>query len=114
MDPNRYSSRRPDGLAALAAAVDELAAQDLDSLSDPALAEQVLALRRLVDRPEGQCSRPSPPWMPAAALEPLARPADAHDRRSGSQRTADASVSWPAGPWKGAGSPRRPVGSDPS
>ena len=57
MDSNTHSSpqlgRRPGGLATLAAAVDELAAQDLDGLNDVALAERVLTLRRLVDRLEG-------------------------------------------------------------
>ncbi|HEX2156358.1 MAG TPA: hypothetical protein VHS79_05145 [Actinomycetes bacterium] len=68
MESNTYSSRRPDGLAALAAAVDELAARDLDSLADPALAEQVLALRRLVDRLEGQ-------WLKTlAAVDARGRP----------------------------------------
>ena len=38
-------------------AVDGLAAQDLDGLTDAALAEQVLALRRLVDRLEGHWLR---------------------------------------------------------
>ena len=47
------STGRPDRLAALTAAVDALAALDLDGLTDAALAEQVLALRRLVDRLEG-------------------------------------------------------------
>jgi hypothetical protein len=45
---------RPDRLAALTAAVEELAAHDLDRLSDVALAEQVLELRRLLDRLEGR------------------------------------------------------------
>ncbi len=58
MNPNTHSTAasggRPDGLAALAAAVDELAAQDLDGLPDTVVAEQALALRRLVDRLEGQ------------------------------------------------------------
>jgi Domain of unknown function (DUF222) len=45
-----------------------------------------------------------------AALAPLARPADAGDTRTGSQRNADAWPSWPAGPWRPAGCPR-PVGS---
>ncbi|HEV3503906.1 MAG TPA: DUF222 domain-containing protein, partial [Actinomycetes bacterium] len=60
MDSNTYSAppsgppdRQPDGLAALAAEVDALAAQDLDSLPDPIRAERVLQLRRLVDRLEG-------------------------------------------------------------
>ena len=50
MDSNTHSAGRvtrlvggrPDHLAALAAAVDGLAAQDLDGLADAALAEQVL------------------------------------------------------------------------
>jgi hypothetical protein len=61
MDSNTYSasrSARPaaggsEGLAALAAAVDSLAVQDLDGLSDAVRAERVLELRRLVDRLEG-------------------------------------------------------------
>jgi Domain of unknown function (DUF222) len=57
MDSNTHSTRRPtgwpDGLAGLAAAVDDLAAQELDRLTDAALAEQVLGLRRLLDRLEG-------------------------------------------------------------
>jgi hypothetical protein len=62
MDSNTYSiggstrpaAGRPDGLAALAAPVEELAAQDLDGLADPVRAERVLELRRLLDRLEGQ------------------------------------------------------------
>ena len=42
------------GLGPLAEAVDDLAAQDLDQLPDAALAEETLALRRLLDRLEGQ------------------------------------------------------------
>jgi len=73
MDPNTHSNDRPterptdrpterpagghagrsEELATLAAAVDGLAAQDLDRLTDAALARQVLELRRLVDRLEG-------------------------------------------------------------
>ena len=45
--------RPPDGLAALTAAVEGLAAQDLGGLPDAARAERVLALRRLLDRLEG-------------------------------------------------------------
>jgi hypothetical protein len=52
MDSNMYSTP-PDGLAALAAEVQALAAQDLDSLPDAARAERVLELRRLPDRLEG-------------------------------------------------------------
>jgi hypothetical protein len=57
MDSNTYSichpAGSPDGLTALAAAVDGLAAQELDRLPDAVLAEQVLVLRGLVDRLEG-------------------------------------------------------------
>jgi hypothetical protein len=45
---------RPGRLAALTAAVDDLATQKLDGLADTVQAEQVLELRRLVDRLEGQ------------------------------------------------------------
>jgi hypothetical protein len=51
------SGRAPDALAALAAAVEELAAQDLNRLPDAVLAEQVLELRRLLDRQEGHWLR---------------------------------------------------------
>jgi len=58
MDSNTHSThrplRRPDGLAALAAAVDQLAAQDLDGLPDGVRAQRVLELRGMVDRLEGQ------------------------------------------------------------
>ena len=53
MDSNTHSTSRPDRLAALAAEVDGLAAQDLDRLADAALADRVLELRRLADRLEG-------------------------------------------------------------
>jgi hypothetical protein len=53
MDSNVHSVERPDRLAPLAAAIDELAAQDLNDLPDAALAEQVVRLRRLLDRLEG-------------------------------------------------------------
>jgi Domain of unknown function (DUF222) len=43
----------PDGLTALAAVVDQLAAQDLAGLPDPVRAQRVLGLRRLLDRLEG-------------------------------------------------------------
>jgi Domain of unknown function (DUF222) len=57
MDSNTYSTGTPEGLAALAAAVDGLAAQDLDGLSDAVRAERVLGLRRLLDRLEGHWLR---------------------------------------------------------
>jgi hypothetical protein len=53
MDPNTHSTSTPDGVTALAAAVDRLAAQDLDGLADAVRAERVLELRRLLDRLEG-------------------------------------------------------------
>lgn len=51
--PTSRSTGRSDPLAALASAVDQLAAQNLDGLPDAVAAEQVLALRRLLDRLEG-------------------------------------------------------------
>jgi Domain of unknown function (DUF222) len=58
MDANTSSTedpvRGPDRLAALTAAVDGLATQDLSRLTDVALAAQVLEMRRLLDRLEGQ------------------------------------------------------------
>ena len=57
MDSNTHSSGGPDRLASVVAADEELAAEDLDRLTDAALAEEVLALRRLLDRLEGQWLR---------------------------------------------------------
>jgi hypothetical protein len=51
--PDRPPVGQPDDLAALTAAVDELAARDLDGLSEVVRAERVLALRQLADRLEG-------------------------------------------------------------
>src|SRR4029453_13601790 len=53
MDSNTHSVGAPARLGALVAAVDGLAAQDLDRLGDAALAEQVVQLRRQLDRLEG-------------------------------------------------------------
>jgi hypothetical protein len=53
MDSNWCSNELPEGLTGLAAAVDDLATQDLDGLTDAARAERILALRRLLDRQEG-------------------------------------------------------------
>jgi Domain of unknown function (DUF222)/HNH endonuclease len=53
MDSNTHSTARSDGLTALAAAVDGLAAEDLVGLTDAVRAERVLELRRLLDRLEG-------------------------------------------------------------
>jgi hypothetical protein len=71
------STGRPDGLAALSAAVDELASQDLNRLLDTVVAERVLRLRRLVDRLEGQ-------WLKALAT------VDGGGAASGAVRTARA------------------------
>jgi hypothetical protein len=46
-----------DQLGSLPAAVDALATEDLDRLTDAALAEDVVALRRWLDRLEGQWLR---------------------------------------------------------
>src|SRR5919107_1137583 len=53
MDSNTHSGEPAAGLAALASAVDQLAAQDLTGLPDAVRAERVLGLRRLLDRLEG-------------------------------------------------------------
>jgi hypothetical protein len=53
MDSNTCSLDLSDELAALAAAVDRLAARDLHGLDDAVRADRVLVLRRLVDRLEG-------------------------------------------------------------
>ena len=54
MDSNTHSTSRADQLAP---AIDELAAEDLDGLGDGVLAEQVLQVRRQLDRLEGQWLR---------------------------------------------------------
>ena len=54
MDSTQQSSRESDWLAVLAGVADGLAAQDSNRLTDAALAEQVLELRRLLDRLEGR------------------------------------------------------------
>jgi hypothetical protein len=65
MDSNTHSTEQPTSpaagqagrLTALAAAVDELAVQDLDGLPDAVLAEEVIWLRWLLDRLEGRWLR---------------------------------------------------------
>ena len=52
--PARSGAQSPDGLAALTAAIEGLAAQNLDGQSDAVRAERVLVLRGLLDRLEGQ------------------------------------------------------------
>ncbi|HEV8650555.1 MAG TPA: DUF222 domain-containing protein [Actinomycetes bacterium] len=56
-EPAAGLAGQPVGLAMLAAAVQELAAQDLTGLPDGVAAERVLALRGLLDRLEGQWLR---------------------------------------------------------
>jgi hypothetical protein len=53
MDSNTHSDSSADGLTALAAVIEQLAAQDRGGLSDAVRAERVLVLRRLLDRLEG-------------------------------------------------------------
>ena len=53
MDSNTHSTGRSKGLGALAAELQDLAAQDPDRLSDATLAERVLVFRGLMDRLEG-------------------------------------------------------------
>jgi hypothetical protein len=55
MESNGCSDAVPEGLRALAADIDDLATEDLDGFTDASLAEEFLALRRLVDCLEGQC-----------------------------------------------------------
>ena len=61
MEPNTHSAPpsgwRPERLAGLAAEIDRLAAEDLDQLPDAALAQQLLALRQLADRPMAPTTR---------------------------------------------------------
>jgi len=57
MDSNTSSAERPAGLGRLAAAVDELAGQDLAGLTDAEAAARVLVLRGLLERLEGQWLR---------------------------------------------------------
>ena len=53
MDPNTHSVEWPASLAALAAVVDQLAAEDLDALPDSEAARRVLVLHGLIERLEG-------------------------------------------------------------
>jgi len=57
MKSNTHSMQEPAGLGRLTAAVQQLAAQDLDALPDGEAAARVLVLRRLLDRLEGQWLR---------------------------------------------------------
>ena len=57
MDSNTHSIRRSGRLAALVAEIDALLAQDLDGLTEVALADDVLELRPQIDRLEGRWLR---------------------------------------------------------
>jgi hypothetical protein len=57
MNPNTHSSEWSGGLGLLAAAVDQLATDDLNALPDAEAAQRVLVLRRLIERLEGQWLR---------------------------------------------------------
>ena len=57
MNSNSHSMELPASLTALAAVIDQLAAEDLDGLTDAQAAQRVLVLRRLVDRLEGHWLR---------------------------------------------------------
>jgi Domain of unknown function (DUF222)/HNH endonuclease len=54
MDSNTYSVGGPAGLAALAAELQSLAAQEVEGLSDGARAQRILQLQGLADRLDGQ------------------------------------------------------------
>ena len=57
MDSNTHSThppRQPDGLATVAAGLHQLATVDLDRLPTPAVAGQLLGLRRVLDALDGQ------------------------------------------------------------
>jgi hypothetical protein len=69
------SPGRPGRLAALAAAVEELATQEPDGLPDAVRAEEVLVLRRLLDRLEGH-------WLhQLAAIDGRGPPVPSRDSR---------------------------------
>jgi Domain of unknown function (DUF222) len=78
MDSNTHSSRRSERFAALAAAINDLDREDLDRLTDTTVADDLLALRPLVERLEGQ-------WHKRLAVADARGAAGAdQDRRFGS------------------------------
>jgi hypothetical protein len=123
MDTNTRSVEQPahhpvvgepvEGLEALAAAVEDLAAQKLHGLTDAVRAERVLALRRLLDRLEGQ-------WLQElAAVDARGAAGADHGQPAGSTASwlrarlrmvpgPPTPVSGPPGPSFVAPSPRRP------
>jgi hypothetical protein len=60
MDSNTHSTSRRERLAALTAEIDAVLAQDLDQLTEVALAEDALELRPQIDRLQGGWGRPGP------------------------------------------------------
>jgi uncharacterized protein DUF222 len=68
--PAGHPAGPPDDLAALVAAVDGLAAQDLTGLPDAVRAERVLVLRRLLDRLKATGWPSWPPWTPVGRPAP--------------------------------------------
>jgi len=78
MDSNTHSTRRSERFAALAAAINDLDREDLDRLTDTTVADDILALRPLVERLEGQ-------WHKRLAVADARGAAGAdQDRRFGS------------------------------
>src|SRR5919204_6687794 len=74
MNPNTHSMSGSSGLDRLAAAVDELAAQDLARLPDAQAAQRVLVLRGLPDRLEAIWLRELAGWTAAAPPPPTTAP----------------------------------------
>jgi len=110
----RLAGGRPDHLASLAAVVDGLAVQDLDGLTDAALAEQVLGLRRLVDRLRVTGSGS---WRPSTAgvlpgltkTSRLARPPPGSGTACAWVPALQPAVSGPPGPCSGVRWAERPA-----
>jgi hypothetical protein len=106
-----------DRLASLTADVDELASEDLNTLTDVALVEEALELRRLVDRLEGQWLQrlaAIDAWGAAGAEQGIQAPSTASWLRNRLQMGASAATSGPDRPGLVPGSfdwhRRRPYG----
>jgi hypothetical protein len=105
MESNTHSSPSPgrpgpggpsDRLASLTADVDELASEDLNTLTDVALVEEALELRRLVDRLEGQWLQrlaAIDAWGAAGAEQGIQAPSTASWLRNRLQMGASAATS---------------------
>jgi hypothetical protein len=115
MEPNTHSSQGSgpgpgpgggagsDRLASLTADVDELATEDLNTLTDVALVEEALELRRLVDCLEGQ-------WLQRlAAIDARGRPGPTKASRWARPRPGCATGSiWAPGPRPASSAPPGP------